>query len=326
MYFVLTVGRRALLALLVGNVLMGCAAMERGPSTQNERTRIVELTPHADLVYPRPGAVSSPGVEPLKTTPVRISHVTVPIVESERSGPNHDTGRFADLRGDYRNFYTDSDLRFAAMGLAVGATFAHTDVDEDFRTWWQDDVRSNAWGDFSNFAKPLGDGHISLAIMGAAMVGGALTDETRLGSAANTWGNRSLRAVAVGAPPLLLLQAATGAGRPGESSAESDWRPFQDANGVSGHTFMGAVPFLVAAQMTENRLLSGLWYTGSVMSGVSRINDDDHYLSQVILGWWLAKMACDAVDKTEGKKDRQSKLVPLLGAGGAVGVGVELRR
>ena len=326
MYRVFSFSKQVLLAAALASCLVGCAAMERGPATHNERTHIVELTPHADLVYPRTSPVSPPEVKPFKTTPVEVSHVTVPRVETEPSVANRGTRRFADLRDDYRNFYTESDLQFAVMGLAIGATFAHTDIDEDFRNWWQDDVRSNAWGDFSNFAKPLGDGHISVAIMGAALVGGALADETRLGSATNTWGNRSLRAVAVGAPPLLLLQVATGAGRPGDSTAESDWRPFQDGNGVSGHAFMGAVPFIVAAQMTDNPLLSGLWYTGSMMTGISRINDDDHYLSQVVLGWWLAKMACDAVDKTEGRKVKQSKIVPLLGAGGTVGVGLELRR
>ena len=322
----LSFSRQYLLALVVTSCFVGCAAMERGPATHNERTRIVELTPHADLVYPRPVAHPAVGLRPRGKAAVKITHVSIDREQPGTSVAEQATRRFGDVAKDYRYFYTESDLRFAAMGLALGATFAHTDVDEDFRSWWQDDVRSNAWGDFSNFAKPLGDGHISVAIMGAAMVGGAWADETRLGRAANTWGNRSLRAVAVGAPPLLLLQAATGAGRPGESSAESDWRPFQDTNGVSGHTFMGAVPFLVAAQMTDNPLLSGLWYTGSIMTGVSRINDDDHYLSQVVLGWWLAKIACDAVDKTEGSTDKQSKLVPLLGAGGTVGVGVELRR
>jgi len=324
--WVFSFSKQCLLAVAVASSLVGCAAMERGPATHNERTRIVELTPHADLVYPRPVAQRAANLSPSGKTGVKITHVSLDTDQAELSVTEQATRRFADISRDYQHFYTESDLRFAAMGLALGATFAHTDVDEDFRNWWQDDVRSNAWGDFSNFAKPLGDGHISVAIMGAAMVGGAWADETRLGRVANTWGNRSLRAVAVGAPPLLLLQVATGSGRPGESSAESDWRPFQDGNGVSGHAFMGAVPFIVAAQMTDNPLLSGLWYTGSLMTGISRINDDDHYLSQVVLGWWLAKMACDAVDKTEGRKDKPSKIVPLLGAGGTVGMGIELRR
>ena len=226
---------------------------------------------------------------------------------------------------DQRNFYTRSDYRFAVMSLGIAATFAHTDVDEQFREWWQEDVRSNAWDDFSHFTKPFGDGYISVAIMGTGALVGSLASETRLGNLSGEWGRRSLRAIAVGAPALLFLQAATGAGRPGEWSSESDWVPFNDTNGASGHAFMGAVPFLVAAQMTDNRFLSGLWYTGSAMCGVSRINDDAHYLSQVILGWTLAQLACQAVEMTENDRG-DVEVVPLLGDGGTVGVGVQFRR
>jgi hypothetical protein len=297
--------------------------MDERPATHNERTMLAEITPHADLVYPRRTNHQSHDVRVALPNQVNVTAVSLPSRIPAAAG--EEFYRFSSIRSDYREFYTESDLRFAALGVALAATFAHTDVDEDFRNWWQTDVRSDAWDDFSNFAKPLGDGYISLAIMGAGMVAGSLADETRWGRGANEWGSRSLRAIAVGAPPLLLFQAATGAGRPGENPAESDWRPFQDSNGVSGHAFMGAVPFIVAAQMTENPVISGLWYTGSLMSGASRINDDDHYLSQVILGWWLAKLACDAVDKTE-RQEKDVKLVPLMGAGGTVGVGVELRR
>lgn len=229
-----------------------------------------------------------------------------------------------DVLSDHQNYYTENDFRLAAMGLGISASFAHTDVDECFRNWWQDDVRSDAWDNFSHFAKPLGDGYVSLAIIGTGLVGGAIAGDYHWGAVSNEWGRRSLRALAVGAPPLLFVQAATGAGRPGENSAESDWIPFQDTNGASGHAFMAAVPFIVAAQMTEDRLLSGIFYTGSTMCAVSRINDDDHYLSQVILGWCLAKMACDAVNRTE--TENAYELVPLTGEGGMAGIGIEFRR
>lgn len=324
MHAVLRFEIRIVLAIALSGGLVGCAAMDDRPSTHNERTMLAEITPHAELVYPRVAPEYPRGVQAALRKEAHVSSVSFPI-RAQAVVADQEFSRFASIRSDHRKFYTESDLRFAALGVALAATIAHTDVDEDFRNWWQADVHSDAWDDFSDFAKPLGDGYISLAIMGAGMVAGSLADDTRWGRGANEWGSRSLRAVAVGAPALLLLQAATGAGRPGENSAESDWLPFQDSNGVSGHAFMGAVPFIAAAQMTENPLLSGLWYTGSLMSGVSRISDDDHYLSQVILGWWLAKMACDAVDKTE-RQEKDMKLVPLMGSGGTVGVGVQLQR
>jgi len=319
--------------LFMLSLLGGCAAAQ--PAFENSRDHVVSRDLATDRI-PTSVSLRAPVGQP--ESPARDA-------QAERMHPPQPVKASADLlldeieadegwygrarRGtlwtDQRNFYTRSDYRFAAMNLALAATFAHTDVDEDFRNWWQEDVRSNAWDDFSHFAKPLGDGYISVAIMGAGAVFGSLASETQIGALSGEWGRRSIRSLAVGTPALLFLQAATGGGRPGEWSSESDWVPFHDTNGVSGHTFMGAVPFLVAAQMTDNRLLSGLWYTGSVMCGVSRINDDAHYLSQVILGWSLAKLACKAVDLTESER-ADLEVVPMVGHGGTVGIGVQFRR
>ena len=35
---------------------------------------------------------------------------------------------------------------------------------------------------------------------------------------------------------------------------------------------------------------------------MTRINDNAHYLSQVWLGWWMAFLACESVNKTESQK------------------------
>lgn len=126
-----------------------------------------------------------------------------------------------------------------------------------------------------------------------------LLDDLPYGSAVAEWGERSLRTLLVGGPPMLGLQYLTGGSRPGETSHESKWTPLQDNNGVSGHSFMGAIPFLSAAKMTDNRWLKAGCYTVSVLPAISRINDDDHYPSQAFLGWWLALAAASAVDRSQ---------------------------
>ena len=315
----------------------GCATVkpafdksDPGSIAARQRLEPVQTEPHS---FPQSGR-PAPALPSTATTPrahveatafSAAPHNDLLVSELEAEKAWYKRGGAGTLWTDQGNVYTRSDYRFAAMSLGLAASFAHTDVDEQFRKWWQDDVRSNAWDDFSHFTKPFGDGYISVAIMGAGAVLGNLASETRIGNLSGEWGRRSLRGIAVGAPALLFLQAATGAGRPGEWSSESDWVPFKDTNGASGHAFMGAVPFLVAAQMTENRFLSGLWYTGSAMCGVSRINDDAHYLSQVILGWSLAQLACQAVEMTEADRG-EMEVVPLVGHGGTVGIGVQFRR
>jgi hypothetical protein len=128
----------------------------------------------------------------------------------------------------------------------------------------------------------------------------------------------------VGAPPLYCLQWAIGASRPGESSAESSWKPFQDSNGVSGHAFVGAVPFLSAAKMSDGILAKSAFYAGSTLCGWSRINDDSHYASQVVLGWCLAYASASAVDRSQ--THRSWAVVPWTPPEGGSGIGWEWRR
>jgi hypothetical protein len=131
---------------------------------------------------------------------------------------------------------------------------------------------------------------------GAALIGGAGRDTTA-GAIIFDWGQRSLRSMAVGIPPLLFWQHALGASRPNE--ADSNWRPFQDNNAASGHAFTGAIPFLAAASMTDEWYWRCLWIAASLAPGWARLNNDDHYFSQVALGWCLAHLAVSSVSATE---------------------------
>jgi len=123
---------------------------------------------------------------------------------------------------------------------------------------------------------------------------------------------------------MLLMQSLLGGSRPGEASVESQWKPFDDDNAVSGHAFVGAVPFITAAKMTENRWLKSGLYLCSTFTAWSRVDHDRHYLSQVCLGWWMAYLACDAVDGTE-QKDRCYEVAPVV-TREVTGVGITVRR
>ena len=107
------------------------------------------------------------------------------------------------------------------------------------------------------------------------------------GDVVGEWGSRSLRMFVVGAPPLYVMQWVTGASRPADGGG-SQWHSFADNNGVSGHAFIGAIPFLAAADMVESPLLKGTLYVCSTFVGFSRMTDNAHYPSQVFLGWYLA--------------------------------------
>jgi hypothetical protein len=153
---------------------------------------------------------------------------------------------------------------------------------------------------------------------------GALCDDRPLGRGLGDFGTRTIRAYGVGAPPMLFMQTALGASRPGETRYRSRWKPLDDSNAVSGHAFVGAVPFITAAKMTEDPLLKGGLYFCSTLTGWSRVNDNRHYLSQAWLGWWMAFLACQAVQETE-LEDRRLAFVPV-NSREMVGIGMVFRR
>jgi len=225
-----------------------------------------------------------------------------------------------EIRGDYKNYYSLENAVRLALGFGVGAALANTDVDQKIHDWYQNDVRSSGTDEFARIAKPFGNGEYVVGAITAGWLAGEVFYDHPAGDALSEWGQRSLRSIIVGTPPMLLMQYVTGGSRPGETSAGSYWKPFTDNNGVSGHSFACAVPFINAAQMTDSWPLKIGLYACSTMAGWSRINDDAHYTSQVILGWWMAFCAATAVDET-GFRERSWIVSPMPlpnGAGMAV--------
>jgi membrane-associated phospholipid phosphatase len=140
-------------------------------------------------------------------------------------------------------------------------------------------------------------------VFAGAWLTGLIGQDNRVTGAIGEWGSRSLRSVIVGGPPVLAFQLILGSSRPG-AGQDSKWDPFNENHGVSGHTFIGAIPFLSAAEMVDNRAVKYLLYAGSSLAGLSRVNDDMHYTSQVLLGWWMAYLAETSVDRSENNRRR----------------------
>jgi membrane-associated phospholipid phosphatase len=153
---------------------------------------------------------------------------------------------------------------------------------------------------------------------------GRLADGAPTTFLAGEFGSRVTRSYLVGFPSMLLLQRALGASLPSDDNFHSSWRPFADSNSVSGHAFMGSIPFITAARMTDNPWLAGTLYACSTFTAWSRINDNQHYLSQVILGWWMGYLASRSVWETQSQEQAIS-LAPLVTEEG-VGVMVLWRR
>ncbi|MEI6240434.1 MAG: phosphatase PAP2 family protein [Planctomycetia bacterium] len=258
-------------------------------STENITTLLAaRMAPTSDPVYALP---------PLDDAGMPASRDEPPWTRSKHPR----TARFGyKVLEDYRNFYSCESLVCLTAAFGAGALMANTGFDTTMQAAWQTSVEPTDLGNFFTNCKPLGEGKYALPIFGAAALTGLVFEGRPGGDLVGEWGSRSLRMFIVGAPPVYVLQLATGASRPLEqSSAGSQWKPFTDDNGVSGHAFVGAIPFLAAADMVENPVAKGALYVCSTFVGFSRMTTDSHFPSQVFLGWYLAWASSRAVSGTE---------------------------
>ena len=225
------------------------------------------------------------------------------------------------ITSDFKNLYWSENTLY--MGLAVGAMapIANTNVDQQFRNWYQgQNGNSTRTTDFALGVKNLGEYYYMVPALAAISLGGHFFPDHEPAAIVADFGDRSLRAMAIGAPMVAMLQYGLGSDRP--YTMDSSWHPFRSSHGASGHAFVGAVPFLTAASMTDSRMLQALFVAGSFATGWSRIQTDDHYLSQVILGWTVAWLAVRSVNQTEDALGSRVQFLPLAMPNGGAGVGV----
>jgi hypothetical protein len=216
------------------------------------------------------------------------------------------------IKGDYSEFYLNGE-NFLLLGLGIGVNgiSANTHLDKNIQNVYSDHVKSHATDDLSTWAKQPGEGLYTIP----ALLGGYIfVRDTPVGD----WSQKSLRALVVGGPTTVFLQYAIGSDSPTEGG--SGWKPFQSHNAVSGHAFVGSVPFITAAQMFDNIGLKIALYGVSILPAVSRINDNQHYFSQAFLGWYLGLLSCNTVYRTDHKDKETISVypVPIAGKGLAV--------
>lgn len=201
---------------------------------------------------------------------------------------------------DLHQFYTPGNLKYLFGGVCVAGLLANTNADHETKDWFQRSVRNNDTDQFSKVVKPIGNIYEPMGIYAGLTLLGSLSRKTSFGTIAFEFGSKSLRTIVVGAPTVGALQYILGASRPTEDGSE--WNPFHDSNAVSGHAFVGAVPFLTISGMVKSKYLKFFFFVGSFATGLSRINDDKHYLSQVALGWWIAYLSANSVEKRDRRE------------------------
>ncbi|MFM7109253.1 MAG: hypothetical protein ACKOZU_11780, partial [Planctomycetaceae bacterium] len=222
--------------------------------------------PAPDDVTLRLAAVVSPAVEPVVPLPA-IDRETFAVPgpqEPPWAGSRFPRAARAGYKvlEDYRNFYSCESLVCLTAAFGAGALMANTGFDTTMQGAWQTSVAPTALGTFFSGCKDIGEGRYALPVFGAAAVAGLVFEGNAAGDVVGEWGSRTLRMFVVGAPPLYAMQWVTGASRPNQDIG-SQWHFGADNNGVSGHAFVGAIPFIAAADMVESPLLKGTLYVCS---------------------------------------------------------------
>jgi hypothetical protein len=224
------------------------------------------------------------------------------------------------ILSDASNFYSCRSLATMGVAFGIGAALANTDADKDIRQAYFSGIgyQSGIHG-----FKFFGEGLYTLPAYAVIGLVGTAFDNRPVGGVLQEYGVRGLRTALVGGPPMLLMQVVTGAGRPNEHPWGSRWVPFYDNNGVSGHAFIGAIPFVTAAKMTDRPVLKVIFYGLSVMPALSRLNDSAHYPSQIFLGYTMSVVAATAVDHTQ--RGETAPIIIPFAVGNTTGMGALFR-
>lgn len=217
---------------------------------------------------------------------------------------------------DHKNYYQNSDYKEFGLVLLTGGIMANTNIDQCLRDYFQSNIRNHEGNEQAAFDKLFGEGKIMIPVAVLTGAFGAITDIDIV----RNWGEGVSRAYLVGAPPMLLMQKLTGGSRPLEMDNASRWKLWQDENGVSGHAFMGAIPFLVASDLATNKYVSYALKGASVITALSRVNDDAHFTSQAIIGWYMGYMAVKSINKTDKFQNKNNLVVMPIASDNTYGL------
>jgi membrane-associated phospholipid phosphatase len=180
---------------------------------------------------------------------------------------------------------------------AVAGVFALTYV-------FDKDIRSNLAGAHSGTLKGftdagsfVGNPYIHIGAVAAIYGAGALTDSPRYMRLGEELGEALLLADG----STLVLKQAVGRGRPGTGDSNSNYRPLQfktDYDSLpSMHTASSFAIAHVLASKTESLPMKIACYAAAGFVGFSRLYQDKHWASDLIVGAAIGELAGDSVTR-----------------------------
>ncbi len=218
-----------------------------------------------------------------------------------------DTGTIltSPLRWDTRDW-----LIFAGVGLATGGLMF---ADKEIRNSVQKN-RSSATDTLSDILQPF-ETAVPAALVTGMYVAGHALDRPDLKAASADALEASLISLGVFATPMKFL---SGRSRPDKNQGPAHYDPFNLGSSLPSFTTVGA--FSVASVLSEHfphPAVSILAYGLAGAAGLTRIYDDKHWASDVLLGAAIGTAVGKAVVKLNETRREKSRVsvIPLMGGG-----------
>ncbi len=222
---------------------------------------------------------------------------------------------------------TRSVWSLPVSGAVLTVGFLAMETDDEVRAWFQGGVQDNPLArGLAGFASPMGSAELAFGLGGVALVSRVVGQE-RLSDI--TW--HTLESVLATAVVTSLAKGFVGRARP-SGVPEWTWHPGQGFTDPayrsfpSGHSAQAfALATALAAELDHHDVPGAGWMTPTLYSvaglcGVSRLFDDRHWSSDVIIGALTGSLTAHLVS---GRHHREGAR-PVLGANaeGALVLGV----
>ena len=201
-----------------------------------------------------------------------------------------------------------------AVAGAVGLTYV---FDSDIRTKLQG-AKGHSLDKAADAGSILGNPFLHLGVAAAVYGGGVVADSPKYRSLGEMMGEAVLLADAT----TFVLKEGIGRGRPFVGAGKGDFKPFQfkgDNDSMpSMHTSSSFAMASVLAATSESVVAKVAYYTAAAFVGFSRMYQDKHWASDVVLGAAVGELCGRVVTNYHASK-RNITLAPLA-SGDATGL------
>ena len=240
---------------------------------------------------------SKVGFRPLRTSAVFIAlgitflsnaNASSTLPDSSQAGLlnilTHDAGiAVADAQHVYASPFRADGGQWLVAGSLIAGTAVLFPLDESIRSFAQRN-HSRLGDDVFGAARVYGNVGVGIGVSAVFYVGGIITENNGL----KETGFMMLESLAIAGLTTSVIKSALGRSRPYTGEGPYKYRGFQFKAGTtalpSGHTTVAFALSSVLASRVDGSIAPFILYGAAILTGLSRVYHDDHWMSDSYLG------------------------------------------